>query len=181
MIPMLQEIYRLKKWPVLILGVLALLNIALFIAVTYYTSPAVIGAQARWNDLRRKVTGAGQGDRGGVYQRGKADLETLKGRIPPRRDFPRVLGDILEAAAASGVTAGPISYKPQAVKDEHLLAYGITMSAGGSYAALKSFLSDLLKNRELVVIDGLSLTNTDPFEEAVTMSVRLTVYLREGT
>ncbi|BCS53666.1 type 4a pilus biogenesis protein PilO [Geobacter sp. SVR] len=180
MIGVLQEIYRLKKRLVLVVGLLAILNVALACAVGYYTSPAVVEAQARWNDLRRKVALTGRGDVDAIYRQGKTDLETLKGRIPLKREFPRVLGDILEAASASGVTTANVSYKPQTVKDERLLAYGITMNVGGSYAALKSFIADLLKNRELVVVDGLSLVNADPYQESVTMNLHVTVYLREG-
>jgi type IV pilus assembly protein PilO len=89
-----------------------------------------------------------------------------------------VLGDILDAAASSAVVTGNVSYKPQAVKDQDLLAYGISMSVGGSYAAVKSFLGDLQKNSEMVVIDGITLSKSDLFEENVVLDLRLTVYLQ---
>ena len=66
-----------------------------------------------------------------------------------------MLGDILDAAASSAVVTGNVSYKPQAIKDQDLLAYGVSMTVGGSYAAVKSFLADLQKNSELIVIDGI--------------------------
>jgi len=56
------------------------------------------------------------------------------------------------------------------------------MTVGGSYAAIKSFLGDLQKYSELVVIDGFTLSKNDLFEENVVMDLHLTVYLqaREG-
>jgi type IV pilus assembly protein PilO len=111
------------------------------------------------------------------------DLKKLASRIPAKRQFPRLLGDILDAAASSAVVTGNVSYKPQVIKGhEDLLAYGISMSVGGSYAAVKSFLADLQKNSELVVIDSAGFSNSNLFEENVVMDLRLTVYLqgREG-
>jgi type IV pilus assembly protein PilO len=54
------------------------------------------------------------------------------------------------------------------------------MKIDGRYAAIKSFLTDLQNNPELIVVDGFSLTNSDPFEENVVMDLHVTVYLREG-
>jgi type IV pilus assembly protein PilO len=145
-----------------------------------YQAPAIVTAQAKWNDLRRRVSVAGRSDVSTVYKQGQIDLATLAERIPPKRQFPRLLGDLMEAASANGVVAGALSYKPETVKGENLLAYGLTMKVSGRYAAVKSFLADLLIMPELVVVDSVSLTNSDPFEEDVNMDLHMTVYLREG-
>jgi hypothetical protein len=77
------------------------------------------------------------------------------------------------------VVTGNVSYKPEAVKGrDDLLAYGLSMSVGGSYAAVKSFLADLQKNSEMIVIDGVNFSNSDLYEENVIMDLRLTVYLQ---
>jgi hypothetical protein len=89
-----------------------------------------------------------------------------------------VLGEILDAAATNAVITGNVSYKPQMLKDQDLLAYGLSMSVGGSYAAVKSFLADLQKSDELVVVEAVSLSKSDLYEENVVLDVRLTVYLQ---
>ena len=76
------------------------------------------------------------------------------------------------------IMTGNVSYKPQTVKDRDLLVYGISMSVGGSYAAIKSFLGDLQKNSELLVIESISLSKSDLYEENVIMDLHLTVYLQ---
>ena len=121
---------------------------------------------------------AGRADVATVYRRGVDDLKKLASRIPVKRQFPRLLGDILDAAASSAVVTGNVSYKPQAIKERDLLAYGVSMTVGGSYAAIKSFLGDLQKNSEMIVIEDISLTKTDLYEENVVMDLRLTVYLQ---
>jgi hypothetical protein len=52
------------------------------------------------------------------------------------------------------------------------------MTVGGSYAAVKSLLGDLQNNSEMIVIDGISLSNSDLYEENVVLDLRLTVYLQ---
>jgi type IV pilus assembly protein PilO len=178
----LLELIRLKKRMLLALLVLLVLNIAFLAVESAYLGPRIVAAQASWNDLRQRVAVAGRADVATVYRRGVDDLKKLEALIPVKRQFPRALGDILDAAAASAVMTGNVSYKPQAVKDRDLLAYGVSMTVGGSYAAVKSFLGDLQKNSEMIVIDDIALTNTDLYEENVVMDLRLTVYLqgREG-
>ena len=180
MISVLLEIIRLKKMLLIAAGVLLAANLAVYFFRSSYQAPAIEKSQQQWNDLRRRVAAAGRLDVNALYAKGKSDLERIRNRYPLKREFPRVLGDILSAASASTVSTGNITYKPQAVKDENLLAYGVSMSVSGGYASIKSFLADLQNQSEMVVIDKVTLTNNDYFEEKVSMELRLTVYLREG-
>lgn len=172
------ELIRQNRKMLIAAGILLFLNIILQVAVSYFLAPAVISAQTSWNDLRQRMAVAGRADVQTVYTRGLEDLKSLFGRIPPKRQFPRVLGEILDAAASSGVVTGAVSYKPQPIKEEELLAYSVSMSVSGGYAAVKSFLSDLQGLNELVVVEGISLANSDLYEENVAMDLKLTVYLQ---
>jgi len=178
----LLELFLQKKRMLVAALVLLVLNIGLYAVAVGYLDPRIVAAQTSWNDLRQRVAVAGRADVATVYRRGVDDLKKIETLIPVKRQFPRVLGDILDAAATSAVVTGNVSYRPQAVKDRDLLAYGVSMSVGGSYAAVKSFLGDLQKISEMVVIDDIALSNTDLYEENVVMDLRLTVYLhgREG-
>ena len=176
----LLELLHLKKRSLIAIFLLLLLNIGLYALVSGYQDSALVEAHTKWSNLRNRVAAADRGDVNVLYRQGKSDLEKLRFMIPLKRQFPRALGDVLDAAASSGVAIGAITYKPQVLKDENLLAYAVTMATSGSYAAVKSLLSDLQKNHELVVVEGVSLSNSDPYVENVSMELRLTVYLREG-
>lgn len=180
MMPLLLEIARTKKKMLIAVGILLLVNAVLYIFHSSYQAPAIEKAQQQWNELRRRVAADGRLDVNALHAKGKSDLEQIINRYPLKREFPRVLGDILAAASASGVSTGGVTYKALAVKDENLLSYGISMSVTGSYAAVKSFLADLQNQREMVVIEKVSLANGDYYEEKVAMELRMTVYLREG-
>jgi type IV pilus assembly protein PilO len=174
------EIIR-QKWRLLgIILFLLLLNVTLGVVATSYQRPSLADMQTKWSNLRRQAAQAGLVDAATIHRQGTADLEKLKARIPEKRQFARVLSDLLEAAASSAVEVGPISYKPEQIKEEALLSYQLSFSVSGGYAAVKSYLSDLQKNPELIVVDTVVFSNSDPFVENVVMNLKLTVYLREG-
>ncbi|MDU0459786.1 MAG: type 4a pilus biogenesis protein PilO [Geobacteraceae bacterium] len=174
------EILRQKKFTIAMILALILLNLALFALINYYQTSALATAQERWSDLRRKAATVGRADSTSLYRQGLSDLEKLKTRIPAKREFARVLSDLMESAAGSGVQTGSISYKPQVIKEEGLLSYQLTFSVRGSYAAIKSYLADLQENPELIVVDDVAFSNNDPLVENVEMNLRITVYLQGG-
>ncbi|MBK5273550.1 MAG: type 4a pilus biogenesis protein PilO [Desulfuromonadales bacterium] len=172
------ELLQQKKRTLITIVVLLLLNIGLYAVSTGYLDPGIVTARTSSNDLRDRVAVAGRTDVASIYHRGTEDLKKLAMRIPAKRQFPRVLGDILDTAASNAVITGTVSYKPEIVKGRDLLAYGISMTVSGSYAAVKSFLADVQNNGEMIVIDSMSLSNNDLYEENVVMDLRLTVYLQ---
>lgn len=174
------EIVR-QKWRLLsIILTLLLLNVALGFIISAYQIPLLADLQMKWNSLRRQVALAGKVDAATLHQQGSADLEKLMAKIPAKREYARVLSDLMEAASVSAVEVGTISYKPMPIKEETLLSYQLSLSVRGSYAAVKSFLSDLQENPELIVVDSVVFSNSDLFIENVVMDLRVTVYLREG-
>ncbi len=162
------------------LGIMLLVNVILCIITAFHLSPELRNSHQKWNDLRSRVALEGQQDKELQFRQGKTDLETLKSRIPVKRDFIRVLGDIMETASSNKVDAGGLTYKPEPVKGQNLTAYAVSMNTSGSYISVKSFLADMLASDDLVVVDDFSMTNSDALSEQVSMNLRLTVYLREG-
>lgn len=180
MISTMQEIVRVKKNPLLLLALLLLINVAMLGAINNYLLPENSSLQMKWGELRRKVAVDGRMDINALYKQGKADLDKLQERIPLKRQFPAMLGEMLETADSNNVTTGNISYKPDAVKGQNLLAYTLSMNVGGSYAGIKSFLSDIMEMKELVVIDKLAITQSDQTSERVIMSLQMTIYIKEA-
>lgn len=170
-----------QKWRLLsMIAFMLLLNMAFSVAISAYLLPSVASLQTKWSEMRQKAASSAKVDVGAMYRQGSADLDALIAAIPEKREFARMLSDLLEAAAASNVEVGTISYKPEQLKEERLLSYQLSLSVRGSYAGVKSYLSDLQKSQELQVVDNVSFSNNDVYDENVAMDVRLTVYLRGG-
>ncbi|MFA7404650.1 MAG: type 4a pilus biogenesis protein PilO, partial [Pelobacteraceae bacterium] len=150
------------------------------VVISAYQIPVLAELQTKWSAMRRQSTHAGKVDAVTLYRQGVLDLEKLKARIPEKREFARVLSDLLEAAANSAVEVGTITYKPVQLKEEPLLSYQLSLSVSGRYAAVKSYLADLQKNPELIVVESVAFSNSDEFVENVKMELQITIYLREG-
>lgn len=175
----LLEIVR-QKWRLLsVVLTVIVVNVVLAIFVSVYQLPVIADLKAKWSGLRLQVARAGQTDPTALYRQGAEDLVKLKSRIAEKKQFARVLSDLLEATASSSVEVATISYKPVPVKEENLLSYQLSFSVSGRYAAVKSFLADLQNNPELLVVDSVSFSNSDLFIEKVTMDLHVTVYLKE--
>ena len=175
------EIVRQKWLLLIIIASLLLLNVALSVVMSAYQLPSIISLQTKWSGLRQKQARFGNMDADTLYKQGAADLEKLKASIPEKREFARILNDLIEAADACNVAVGAISYKPEQLKEESLLSYQMDLSVSGSYAGVKSYLSDLQRSKELFVIDTVSFSNSDLYVENVVMNLHLTLYLRSGT
>lgn len=170
-----------QKWRLLlVIFILIVLNVIFGIVVSVYQLPALTDLQTKWSNLRRQAAGAGKVDATTLHTQGSADLEKIKGLIPEKREFARVLSELYEFAASSAVEVGTVSYKPVPIKEESLLSYQLSFSVTGSYAAVKSYLADLQKYPQFIIVESVSFSNSDLFVESVLMDLRLTVYLREG-
>lgn len=113
------------------------------------------------------------------YRQGKADLATVYGQIPAKQDFVKVLGELYELAGNNRVSLGAVTYKLQSVKDVPLQAYELTVNTAGSYAGVKSFISDIEHMEEMVVINGFVVTGgKDEMGQAVDVRLTLTAYFR---
>lgn len=177
---LVMEIYREKKTSIILILVLIMMNVALMLLISYYQEPLLADAQSRWSELRRRTASGGRGDATSLYRQGTSDLEKFMAKIPAKREFARVLSDLLEKASTSSVIVGKISYKPVVVKETGLLSYQLSYSVNGGYAAVKSYLADLLNNPEIVVVENVEFSNNDLFVENVEMNLRITVYLQGG-
>lgn len=179
--PVLEFVRGKSRWFVAI-GVLLLLDIISFSLISFHQSPVLERRKSAWTEQRKRLDAMTRGDTTFAdYSKAKRDLEKIAAMIPSRRNFPALLGEIVKSSSLCGVAVDSISYKPSHIRERNLLAYGITMSVTGRYASLRCFLYQVQTMRELVAVDGLSFSNQDPYVEKVTMELKMTAYLRDGS
>lgn len=172
----IKEILRTYSRILLILIILLLLNIALVMLLNLYLKPKLETLQNDWF-TRRKVAGTIL-DRGSAFEAGTADMVKWRAAIPPRKDLARVVGEIFETARSSSLSIGAITYKPEQIKSEKLLAYVLDLTVTGKYAAVKSFIGDIGRLKDIVAIDAISLNNPKLTEEMVSLKLNVTIYLQ---
>ncbi len=173
------EIFKARRNFFIVILVLALLNAGLYIYAAAYQTPHLAAMQSEWFEKRRLAAGGVTQDAAAVYRQGTKDLAAWDARIPSKKEFARFVGELFEAAANNALTVGGVTYKPEPVKEEkNLLTFSISFNVSGKYAAVKSFIADLSRLREILTIDNVSLNNTKLTEESVSMRLQLTAYFR---
>jgi type IV pilus assembly protein PilO len=176
----LLELFLQKTGWLAVIAVLLFLNILSIVLIEFYQRPGLDKKLGVRNELRQQVTFAGRKDAAADFRTSKDDLQKLQAMIPSKRQFPAIVGEIMEAASSCNVTMGAITYKPKTVKDQNLQVYEVTMSVTGRYGSVKSFLFDMQMLEGLIIVDGVSFVNEGPYVESITMETRLMVYLRDA-
>jgi type IV pilus assembly protein PilO len=144
--------------------ILITINIGLYIYSSAYLEPNV-------------AAGGTVLDAASIYRQGKGDLAAWRGRIYPKKDFARFIGDLFETATNNTLAVGTITYKAEPIRDENILAYSIGFNVSGKYAAIKSFIADIERLRAIAVINNISL-NGKAAEDSVDMKLQLTAFFR---
>jgi type IV pilus assembly protein PilO len=173
------ELYQRKKNWLIAIGLLLLLNIFSFAGIALFQQPALDLKKGMVTEQRKGLDAMAGGDATAIYRKGKSDLEKIQAMIPPKRRFASLLGEIMDSATVCHVSSDSLTYKPEYLRERKLLAYRVSLSVSGRYAALRCFLYEMQTRKELVVVDGITLKNGDPYAEKVSMELKLTVYLRD--
>jgi Tfp pilus assembly protein PilO len=170
------ELIKIRKKSIIWILALAIMNVSMYGFISLFQEPKLETLQKEWFN-KRKSSG-GMIDKALVYTQGKKDIEDFFSKIPPKKDFIRVTGELFEIASNNGLKIGSVEYKPEIIKGRDILDYTLTFSVKGGYAAIKSFISDIEHSSEILSIDSVSLKNADIMGDAVDFSVNISAFFR---
>lgn len=173
-----QQIIKSRLKSFLCIAILVVANVGMYAYASIYQAPRLKALQDKWFEMRRQAGGGAAVDAATVYRQGTSDLAAWQARILPKKEFARFIGDLFETAGNNTLKMGTMTYKPAMVKGENLLTYTIHFDVSGKYAAVKSFISDIERLKEIAVIDSISLSSGKATEEAVDLKLELTAYFR---
>lgn len=175
---LLLVIINQRKKSFAVIAALVAMNVLLFSFIVFYQNSRLQDLQATWFEQRRLAKAGESRAPIAIFRDGKADLATFRERIPEKREYTRLVGELLELAENNGLSTGSITYKPSEIKNENLVTYAVTMNVAGKYAGIKSLIFDIQRLPEIITIDSLALNGEGLTEESVDMRLQLTVYLK---
>ena len=174
----MSEIVR-QKWKFLVVILFLVLgNGVIYYLMSSVQQPRLHELRSKLSVLRRQSARKDTVDLTTRYHQNADGLKQLSEKMPDKGEFARVVGDLLESAMGDSVEVSTVSYKMVPVKEEGVKSYQLMFSVRGSYAAIKSYLSDLQHLPELIVVDSVAFVGGDRVTETVAMNLRLTVFLR---
>jgi Tfp pilus assembly protein PilO len=172
----LKEITTLNKKPLLIVLVLLLAVLGLYVYISQFQSNELSAMRESWSEKRRLAAIGAAGSQASVYFSGQRDLKVFYDRVPAKKEFARIVGELFETAANNGLVMGSVGYKPGQGPEKHLMYYQLALNLSGNYAAVKSFLADIRRMPEILTIDAVSLSGGEPMEEKVELKIHITAY-----
>ncbi len=172
------EIIKIRRKSVAALVVLLLIDVAMYLYLSGVKRPQLEETQEKSFAARKALKGGVPQDAATVYRQGMTDLDTWNKRIPLKRDFARVIGELMASAKQNSLSVGSITYKPSPVKGERQINYTISFGVVGKYGKIKNFISDVSRMRDIVIINNISLNNSKMTEESVDLKLELSVYFR---
>lgn len=177
-VKLIKEIIKAQPKAFILVLVLLLANAGLLVHAYVYQAPRLADLQDKWFAKRKSATGGALVDTAAVFRQGEDDLKEWRSRIIPKRGFARFVGQLFETAANNSLAFKGVSYKATPLTDENLVTYALDFNVTGKYAAIKSFMADMGRIREIMTIDNISLNADKVTEDDVALKVQLTVYLR---
>jgi type IV pilus assembly protein PilO len=165
------------KWFILV-GFLLTVNICLYLYTSLFLQRKIESLQSTWSQNRDAASGRGVNDVAAIYRQGEIDLKDWRTRILPKKEFAHFVGGLFETASHNSLSCKGITYNVSHVKTEDLIAYTLAMNVIGKYGGIKSFIADIVRKKEILSIDNVSLSNVDATGDAVGLKLTLTVYLR---
>jgi type IV pilus assembly protein PilO len=174
---LIRMIFSARRKSFIALILLVFVNAGLYIYYAAYLEPRVNALQTLWADKRLMSASGAILDTAAVYRQGIADLATFRSRMPLKKEFVDFIGELFETASNNSLKVGTITYTPSRLKGENLISFSIGLNVSGKYAAIKSFVSDMERIRQIAVIDNISLKGKSD-EESVDMKIQMTAYFR---
>lgn len=177
---MLRDMIEARFKSFAFLAFLVLLAFGCQIYLSTWQRPALEKAQVEWFAKREALAKGETLADSTRYRNGVRDIEALEARLVPKKDLAALLSQVYDTAKGNSVSLARISYQPASEKDQvgQILPYGVSFTVSGKYASVKSFLSDLVRYRELLTVDGVSLSNQSQTEESITLNIQATVFLK---
>lgn len=174
-----KELYQKHRVQLTVLGVLVALTATAFLYRIYFVQGSLIETRREWSAFRQNAKLHPSATKMALYDAGVRDLALVKERFPRIGEFARVISDLFAQADSNSLSLGGVTYKPGKV-EEGILSYSINLDATGSYGGIKSFITDLIRSRELISIESLSISKSGKiFEDEVTLRAGLLIPFRQ--
>lgn len=162
-----------------VVGVLLLANLVLGLVLKLYLVPTVNERERQMIQLQGELRSGGGDSPAELFARGAKDLAAFREKIPPYREFTRLIDELQGLADEAGLDLDRISYAHEQDKESDLLRSSLTFTLEGSYSSLKQFIHDLEQRPRLIVINEIGLQGSGQGSDTnVRLQLKLETFFR---
>lgn len=163
-------------------GLLLLANLVLGLLLQQYLVPTVSEREQQLIQRQAELRGGTAGDSPAqLFAQGEKDLATFRGKIPPHREFTRLIVELQNLADEAGLDLAQINYAHEQEKDSDLLRYKVSFTLEGGYREIKQFIHALEQSSRLVIIEQIGLQGVGQDSATdVRLQLNLETFFRTG-
>ena len=162
-------------------AVLLAANIFAGMALQMYLVPTVSQREQELIRRQAELRSGGGDSPAQLYAQGEKDLATFRGKIPPHREFTRLIAELHNLADAAGLDLNQVSYRPEESKESKLLSYTLSFTVVGSYREIKQFIHALEQLPRVIVLRQIGLQGVGQEGDTdVRLQLSLETFFRPG-
>lgn len=178
----LRQLWSGHRVLLVVLGVLLFANVALALFLQHYFVPMVNEREQQLIRSQAELRGGGTGDSPAqLFAQGQKDLGTFREKIPPHREFTKLIVDLQGMSDEAGLDLSRISYQHKEEKDGDLLRYSLSFTLIGSYRDIKMFIHALEQSPRLITIGQIGLQGVGVDSDTdVRLQLNLETFFRSG-
>ena len=178
------QLWKAHRSPLLLLGILLIVNLALFAALEQFVAPRVaeqestfLKRQAEVRQLLRTRGGATNTPEQ-AYLMAAQDLSKFRQAIPDYKEFTGLIEDLLVLSNSARLNITKIAYNSMQLKESELLKLELNFNVAGDYDQIKRFIHSLEQSTRLIAIKQISLQGAS--DKGVNLRLKLETYFRTG-
>lgn len=178
------QLWKSHRSPLLLLGILLIVNLALFAALEQFVTPRVaeqestfLQRQAEVRQLLRTQGGATNTPEQ-AYLMAAQDLSKFRQAIPDYKEFTGLIEDLLVLSNSARLNITKIAYNSTQLKENELLKLELKFNVAGDYDQIKRFIHSLEQSTRLIAIKQISLQGAS--DKGVNLRLTLETYFRTG-
>jgi len=132
--------------------------------------------------VARQLEESGAGTVAGVFRNNERDLAAFSGRLLPRKEFERFLGELFDFSLRAELVLDRIQYDPSTHAEHNILEYRLQFNIGGSYEQIRQFISLLENSPRMIAIRTLRFSGKEKEAERISATMEIdTFFQMEGS
>lgn len=176
----LRQLWSGQRTLLSIAGALLLANLVLGLTLQLYLVPTVGKREQALIRLRNEARGEAESP-AQLFAQGEKDLLAFREKIPPHREFTRLIVELQERADEAGLDLDQVAYAYKQDAAADLLRYTLTFTLEGRYRDLKQFVHALEQSPRLIIIEKIGLQGDGQGGGAdVRLQLSLETFFRAG-
>ena len=168
---------------IVVLGVLAVVNLALYITLNLPRMHRQAAEERKVTDLTQNLAEVSRRvalmkDLDQRFETEKTKVDTFYNEVLGAKDtrMIEIQREVRSIAASLGMDPETIAYQPEVLDKVGLISFNISVPLAGDYRNLRQFINKIEKSQNFLIVDSVSLGGAKDGGALLDLNIRLSTY-----